>query len=311
MIITLLFVIDVFDKSYGLDTYVKNSKKLLEDARTGANPFDGFTPEVPSGSTLEPFTADYTKYEKEGLKEVGKCGFVLVAGGLGERLGYNGIKVELPYQTVTETCYLEYYISQILAIQKRYGSPELPLPLAIMVSDDTHLQTIKLLEDNDYFGMEESQIHILKQEKVPALNSNDADLLLQKDSNYLLETKPHGHGDIHSLMHSTGTAESWGKMGIKWVNFFQDTNALGLHSLPAMIGVSISLSLEVNSLAIRRKAKQAVGALVRLKNASTGKTITCNVEYNQLDPLLRSTISKDGDVNDPKTGELKLLQIFN
>lgn len=27
-----------------------------------------------------------------------------------------------------------------------------------------------------------------------------------------------------------------------------------------------------------------------------------NVEYNQLDPLLRATGYSDGDVNDPKTG---------
>lgn len=46
-------------------------------------------------------------------------GFVLVAGGLGERLGYNGIKVSLPVETLTMTSYLRYYISKILAIQVR------------------------------------------------------------------------------------------------------------------------------------------------------------------------------------------------
>jgi UDP-sugar pyrophosphorylase len=38
-------------------------------------------------------TDEYNKTEKIGLRELGKCGFVLVAGGLGERLGYKGIKV--------------------------------------------------------------------------------------------------------------------------------------------------------------------------------------------------------------------------
>lgn len=32
--------------------------------------------------------------------------------------------------------------------------------------------------------------------------------------------------------------------------------------------------------------------------------MTVNVEYNQLDPLLRATVSPEGDVNDPKTGAL-------
>jgi len=40
-------------------------------------------------------TDDFISTEALGLKEVGKCGFVLVAGGLGERLGYGDIKVSV------------------------------------------------------------------------------------------------------------------------------------------------------------------------------------------------------------------------
>jgi UDP-N-acetylglucosamine pyrophosphorylase len=43
--------------------------------------------------------------------------FVLVAGGLGERLGYNGIKVAIPTEITTGACFLELYISQILSLQ--------------------------------------------------------------------------------------------------------------------------------------------------------------------------------------------------
>ena len=35
----------------------------------------------------------FMKFEEEGVKEASKAIFVLVAGGLGERLGYSGIKV--------------------------------------------------------------------------------------------------------------------------------------------------------------------------------------------------------------------------
>jgi len=44
-------------------------------------------------------------------------GFVLVAGGLGERLGFNGIKVSLPTEILTELSFLGFYIKRILAIQ--------------------------------------------------------------------------------------------------------------------------------------------------------------------------------------------------
>ena len=117
----------------------------------------------------------------------------------------------------------------------------------------------------------------------------------------MVDAKPHGHGDVHKLMHRMGVAKKWQQEGVKWVVFFQDTNGLGLLTLPAMLGVSIEKDFEVNSLAVPRKAKQAVGAITKLKHKN-GSELTINVEYNQLDPLLKATISAEGDVNDPATG---------
>ncbi len=65
-----------------------------------------------------------------------------------------------------------------------------------------------------------------------------------------------------------------------------------------MLGVAERMDLEVNRLAVARKAKQAVGALTKLVHED-GREMTVNVEYNQLDPLLRATINPLGDVNDP------------
>jgi UDP-sugar pyrophosphorylase len=36
-----------------------------------------------------------------------------------------------------------------------------------------------------------------------------------------VQTKPHGHGDVHALLHSSGLAKQWQKDGFKWVCFFQ------------------------------------------------------------------------------------------
>ena len=158
-----------------------------------------------------------------------------------------------------------------------------------------------MLLRNDNFGLDASQVTLLKQEKVPALMS--ADGKIAKASTYVIDSKPHGHGDVHALMHSSGTASRWAAAGIKYAAFFQDTNGLAFHTLAAMLGVSLTLGLEVNSLSIPRKAKQAVGALTRLVHQTeTGREMTVNVEYNQLDPLLRATGHPEGDVNDPTTG---------
>jgi UDP-N-acetylglucosamine pyrophosphorylase len=39
---------------------------------------------------------------------------------------------------------------------------EFYVPFAIMVSDDTHDRTVKLLEDNDYFGLGKDRVDIVK-----------------------------------------------------------------------------------------------------------------------------------------------------
>jgi len=282
--------------------YIKNARELLEKSKRGENPLEGWTPSVPDGEVFEIGTESYDKFESVGLGEMGKCGFVLVAGGLGERLGYGGIKLGLPTELATETTYLQFYIETILAIQSRYSN-NLKLPLCIMVSNDTSVGTYKLLEDNHYFGMDKDQITIVQQgDGVPALMDNDATIAMDATDPYKIQAKPHGHGDIHALLHSHGVAKSWCSKGLEWVIFFQDTNGLAFHTLPLALGVSKTRNLIMNSIAVPRKGKQAVGGIAKLKKASTNEERTINVEYNQLDPLLRANGYPDGDVNDEKTG---------
>lgn len=49
--------------------------------------------QVPTGEVLKFGDDTFINYEQAGVKEAKNAAFVLVAGGLGERLGYNGIKV--------------------------------------------------------------------------------------------------------------------------------------------------------------------------------------------------------------------------
>ena len=142
------------------------------------------------------------------MDEIGDAAFVLVAGGLGERLGYSGIKVELPCERATDASYLQLYVHSILALQARAGEGETH-PLAVMTSDDTQAKTLALLERNAYFGASPEQITLIKQEKVPCLTNNDAHLAVAKDDAYALQTKPHGHGDVHALLHTSGLLKRW------------------------------------------------------------------------------------------------------
>jgi len=194
---------------------------------------------------LKPSEADFYFYEELGLKELPKIGFVLIAGGLGERLGYSGIKIDLPVCTIDKDySYLKFYANYAHACRSRALQflPEKDhasfyVPFAIMVSDDTHDRTIALLEKNDYFGLGKDKVDIVKQENVPALMDNNANIAYDAVKNKII-TKPHGHGDIHNLLYDSGVAKKWRDMGKEWMIFIQDTNALALKAVPSIIGVS-------------------------------------------------------------------------
>ncbi|KAJ7965490.1 UDP-sugar pyrophosphorylase [Quillaja saponaria] len=94
----------------------------------------------------------------------------------------------------------------------------------------------------------------------------------------------------------SGLLNEWRDAGLRWVLFFQDTNGLLFKAIPASLGVSSTKQYHVNSLAVPRRAKEAIGGITRLTH-SDGRTMVINVEYNQLDPLLRATGYPDGDVN--------------
>uniref|UniRef100_A0A383VCY8 UTP-monosaccharide-1-phosphate uridylyltransferase n=1 Tax=Tetradesmus obliquus TaxID=3088 RepID=A0A383VCY8_TETOB len=298
----LLQQLVLLDANYhgGLAAYIHNAKQLLADSKEGRNAFDGYTPSVPEGERLDFGSGRFLQLEGQGLEAAGKAAFVLVAGGLGERLGYQGIKVALPCESASGRCFLQLYIESILALQDASGAAAegRRLPLAIMTSDDTHGRTEALLKKHSNFGMEEGQVVLIKQEKVPCLIDNDAHLALDPSDAYAVQTKPHGHGDVHGLLHRSGLTQQWQQQGLQWVCFFQDTNALVFRALLAALGLSAANDYDMNSLAVPRKAKEAIGAITRLTKADGSGAMTVNVEYNQLDPLLRSTINKDGDVND-------------
>mmetsp|Transcript_29133 Transcript_29133/g.93919 ORF Transcript_29133/g.93919 Transcript_29133/m.93919 type:complete len:623 (-) Transcript_29133:412-2280(-) len=279
----------------GLKAYVSNGRQLLAESKAGVNPLEGWTPELPVGETLTFGTKAYDEAEGDGLAHLsdGRCAFVLVAGGLGERLGYSGIKVELPSQLATGESYLEFYIKAILALQA--GGK--PLPLAIMTSGDTDAKTRDLLTRHGYFGMSPAQITIVKQEKVACLADNDGRLAPDPKDPFALLTKPHGHGDVHFLLHTSGALNSWLSAGVQWVYFFQDTNAAALRVLPATLGVSVQKKLEVNSVCVARRPNESIGGIMKLKHED-GRAMTANVEYNQIDSLLKSTTEPRGDVAD-------------
>jgi len=158
----------------GLAAYVAHARELLADSAADKNPFGGYTAEVPSGVSTEIGSAEFLADEAIGTDLMAKSVFVLVAGGLGERLGYNGIKVALPAETLTHRTFLETYVRSIRAAHALGGGGGPPPHLVIMTSADTHELTVEILSANDNFGLDSDRLHLLRQSNVPALDSNSA-----------------------------------------------------------------------------------------------------------------------------------------
>ena len=284
----------------GIKDYLTRAKVLLEDSKNNVNPFQDYTPEVPLGFNIKVGDEQFYELDKLGFDQIQNTVFVLVAGGLGERLGYPDIKIGLQSELITLRTYIEVYTDFIKAFEARIKKSkkdlkeDFQIPLCIMTSGDTHDKTVKLLEKCKDFGLKKGQISIVKQEKCPAIIDNDCHLALKKDQ-FLLETKPHGHGDIHYLLYQSGKVKKWIDDGKKYLVLFQDTNILSFNCIPSAIGSSVKLGLDINSICVPRKPKDAIGAICKLVKKD-GTSITNNVEYNQLDSLLKEKYNKEGDV---------------
>ena len=284
----------------GIKDYIKRAKILLEKSKNKQNSFHQYKIEVPYDiPRIDIGSKEFYELEELGFKEIKDSVFVLVAGGLGERLGYKGIKIGLQTELLTLRTYIELYIEHIKAYEDRIRKKEnLPsewfIPFCIMTSGDTNEGTISFLKEHSNFGMKDNQISLLKQDKLPAILDNDCHLALRKDK-FLLETKPHGHGDIHYLLYKSGKAKKWFDEGKKYMIQFMDTNALAFNCVPSTVGVSVKYNYDVNSTVVLRRAQEKIGALCKLIDKD-GKTSLANIEYNQLDSLFKEKYNGKGDI---------------
>ncbi|CXI80680.1 UTP--glucose-1-phosphate uridylyltransferase, putative [Plasmodium berghei] len=239
---------------------------------------------------------NFLYYEKIGLEYIDKVCFILLAGGLGERLNYNDIKLKLLTSVISEKSYIEYYCNYLKSFQdfiKKNKNKEMDIPFIIMLSDDTYESTINFLEDNNYFSLKKKQIYLLKQRNVLCFKNNKSHLdYIYKNNTFYLSKKPHGHGDIHTLIKKHIQLDDFIQKGYNYLYFFQDTNALAIKVLFACLGVSIEKQLHINFLAISRKPGEEIGTICKLTNC--GKTIdVVNIEYNIFESILKNISKKD------------------
>ena len=96
--------------------------------------------------------------------------------------------------------------------------------------------TRQLFKENNDFGAAKGQITLMKQEKVPALQDNDA-RIAPLSARTRCRPSPTATA-TSTFLHQSGLVKKWASQGKKWVYFFQDTNASWV---PTVVGYSRSV----------------------------------------------------------------------
>ncbi|XP_022772468.1 UDP-sugar pyrophosphorylase-like [Durio zibethinus] len=124
-----------FFHSGGFASDVKTARELLADSKAGKNPYDGFPPSVPIGEILSFGDDNFIKFEEAGIKEAQIAAFVLVAGGLGAGLGYNGIKENV-------ACLDDNDAKLALDPHNKYKIEAIPEPLRVSATKQYHVNSL-------------------------------------------------------------------------------------------------------------------------------------------------------------------------
>lgn len=326
--IAFLTELYLFQNTYhgGVPQYIRTGKELLAAESDEVDFTDlEMPPLIFNAPLLNERSAEMTELEKTGTEMLRKTVFVLVAGGVGERLGSSDIKVGLPVETATGTTYLDYYLSWA----RQVGGQD--VPFVIMTSGDTHARTLRLL---DLLNVDMPNLRVLKQEQVFCFSDSAAHLAVDECGKML--RKPHGHGDVHSLIYtatvkdgvvlpspetsgaSTAMASTvkrgflarggddkqplvdvWLSAGYESITFLQDTNACATITIPISLAVSSKHDLDMNFTCIPRLPKEAIGLLCRVKKASDEPWVIANVEYNVFAEVARTLTAEGGDTAGP------------
>ena len=179
--------------------------------------------------------------------KAGRVAALLVAGGQGSRLGYDGPKGCYSIGPVTGAPLFHFHARKILARSRRYGRP---IPFYVMTSEANNAATVECFRANGYFGLDPKDVFFFTQGMWPGM-TKDGKIILDAPGHVFMS--PDGHGGLLAALKRSGALDDMKRRGIRSVFFFQVDNPLVEIADPAFVGYHV---LERSEYSLKLCAKR-------------------------------------------------------
>lgn len=235
---------------------------------------------------IDEVNANKETFTATGIEAIkaGKVGAVLLAGGMGTRLGSDNPKGMYNVGITRELYIFECLINNLLDVVKQADAW---VPLFIMTSDKNNDATIGFLKEHDYFGYNKDFIFFFKQEMAAATDYEGKIYLEEKGK---LSTSPNGNGGWFISLKNNGLLDVVHKKGVEWINVFAVDNVLQRIADPCFVGATIEKKCAVGAKVVRKSARDEKVGVMCLED---GKPSI--VEYYEMTDELMDAKDEKGD----------------
>ena len=236
----------------------KSLERCKAALKTGAEVLESSKGKAPKVSVLKGKKLDEAIVAGEAELSKGRVAALLVAGGQGSRLGFDGPKGCYEIGPITNAPLFYFHARKILARTIRYGAA---IPFYVMTSEANNEATVRCFEENDYFGLNPDDVFFFTQGMWPGMTA-DGKIILDAPGHIFMS--PDGHGGLLAALKRSGALADMKKRGIKSVFFFQVDNPLVEIADPAFIGHHILNKSEYSlKLCAKRDAMEKLGMPMR------------------------------------------------
>ena len=215
----------------------------------------------------------------------GQVAALLLAGGQGTRLGYDGPKGMYDIGLPSHKTLFQYMVERIQKLGMLSSKKDAKcIPFYIMTSPLNHEATKGYFEKNDNFGLD---VTFFPQGTLPAMTSPEGKLILETSSS--LSLAPDGNGGIYPAMVKHGVLTDMKKRGVKYIHVFGVDNALVKPADPTFVGYCIQQDADCGNKVLW---KCSPGEKVGVVASKGGKP--CIVEYSDISKEMSERKGDDG-----------------